>query len=326
EVLGSPFGVSLAEARKGHALLALGRPAEARGAYQTALPQEEGVYRPRGEALAPGKALLALAPEEAPTLPKALAEGYGARVGVAAWREVALLAASREGYARLSGHLTQTLAEGSLPLEALLADSQDLVLLSGGRQGFPSALLAQRRLEALDRLLRALKEAFRDRLFLSLYHGRLPGDDRRVRILRSLAQDLLGLRMLSALEEAREEVFRTEGVWLDLEALPQEEGVYRPLWRGETLGVFQLESPAQTAMSRRLRPRTGAWGRRRRSPCTRCWTGSWPGPTGSSSSRKSSSPSCTTGQGWTGPRRRPSARRWLRPGTRRTWSPYGSAS
>ncbi|RTI21350.1 hypothetical protein CSW21_07160 [Thermus scotoductus] len=266
------------------------------------------------------------APEEAPTLPKALAEGYGARVGVAAWREVALLAASREGYARLSGHLTQTLAEGSLPLEALLADSQDLVLLSGGRQGFPSALLAQRRLEALDRLLRALKEAFRDRLFLSLYHGRLPGDDRRVRILRSLAQDLLGLRMLSALEEAREEVFRTEGVWLDLEALPQEEGVYRPLWRGETLGVFQLESPAQTAMSRRLRPRTGAWGRRRRSPCTRCWTGSWPGPTGSSSSRKSSSPSCTTGQGWTGPRRRPSARRWLRPGTRRTWSPYGSAS
>ena len=30
--------------------------------------------------------------------------------------------------------------------------------------------------------------------------------------------DLLGLRMLSALEEAREEVFRTEGVWLDLEA------------------------------------------------------------------------------------------------------------
>jgi LuxR family maltose regulon positive regulatory protein len=42
EVLGSPFGVSLAEARKGHALLALGRPAEARGAYQTALALAEG--------------------------------------------------------------------------------------------------------------------------------------------------------------------------------------------------------------------------------------------------------------------------------------------
>ncbi|GAA6751821.1 error-prone DNA polymerase [Thermus antranikianii] len=121
---------------------------------------------------------------------------------------VLLLAASREGYARLSGHLTQALAEGSLPLEALLADSQDLVLLTGGRRGFPSALLAQRRLEALDRLLRALKEAFRDRLFLSLYHGRLPGDDRRVRILRSLAQDR-GLPYVAALEvrQATPELF-----------------------------------------------------------------------------------------------------------------------
>ncbi|RTH99974.1 hypothetical protein CSW29_06740 [Thermus scotoductus] len=80
--------------------------------------------------------------------------------------------------------------------------------LSGGRQGFPSALLAQRRLEALDRLLRALKEAFRDRLFLSLYHGRLPGDDRRVRILRSLAQDR-GLPYVAALEvrQATPELF-----------------------------------------------------------------------------------------------------------------------
>ncbi|MFN3369719.1 MAG: PHP domain-containing protein, partial [Thermus sp.] len=112
---------------------------------------------------------------------------------------VLLLAASREGYARLSAHLTQALEEGSLPLEALLADSQDLVLLTGGRRGFPSALLAQRRLEALQRLLRALKEAFRDRLFLSLYHGRLPGDDRRVRILRSLAQDQ-GIPYVAALE------------------------------------------------------------------------------------------------------------------------------
>jgi len=42
EVLGSPFGMSLAEARKGHALLALERPAEALGAYQTALALAEG--------------------------------------------------------------------------------------------------------------------------------------------------------------------------------------------------------------------------------------------------------------------------------------------
>ncbi|WP_279231698.1 DNA polymerase III subunit alpha [Thermus thalpophilus] len=112
---------------------------------------------------------------------------------------VLLLAASREGYARLSAHLTQILEGGSLPLEALLAENEDLVLLTGGREGFPSRLLAERRLEALDRLLRALEAAFRDRLFLSLYHARLPGDDRRARVLRALAQDR-GLPYVAALE------------------------------------------------------------------------------------------------------------------------------
>ncbi|MFC0595630.1 hypothetical protein ACFFFP_05550 [Thermus composti] len=42
EVLGSPFGVSLAEARRGHALLALGRLEEAEAAYRSALALSEG--------------------------------------------------------------------------------------------------------------------------------------------------------------------------------------------------------------------------------------------------------------------------------------------
>lgn len=42
EVLGSPFGMSLAEARKGHALLALSRLEEARAAYEAALALAEG--------------------------------------------------------------------------------------------------------------------------------------------------------------------------------------------------------------------------------------------------------------------------------------------
>ncbi|TBH21534.1 hypothetical protein [Thermus thermamylovorans] len=42
EVLGSPFGLSLAEARRGHALLALGRLEEAQAAYRTALALAEG--------------------------------------------------------------------------------------------------------------------------------------------------------------------------------------------------------------------------------------------------------------------------------------------
>ncbi|GAB5602527.1 hypothetical protein FJNA_10520 [Thermus sp. FJN-A] len=42
EALGSPFGLSLAEARRGHALLALGRLEEARAAYRAALALAEG--------------------------------------------------------------------------------------------------------------------------------------------------------------------------------------------------------------------------------------------------------------------------------------------
>lgn len=42
EVLGSPFGMSLAEARRGHALLALGRLKEAEAAYRSALLLAEG--------------------------------------------------------------------------------------------------------------------------------------------------------------------------------------------------------------------------------------------------------------------------------------------
>ncbi|MFN4073924.1 MAG: hypothetical protein ACK4G4_11015 [Thermus sp.] len=73
-------------------------------------PQGEAAWRgllqelyrltPRVEALAPGKALLAL--DDLP-LARSLAQGYRARVGVAPWREVALLAAwaSREGEVRL---------------------------------------------------------------------------------------------------------------------------------------------------------------------------------------------------------------------------------
>lgn len=42
EVLGSPFGMSLAQARRGHALLALGRLEEAGAAYRSALAMAEG--------------------------------------------------------------------------------------------------------------------------------------------------------------------------------------------------------------------------------------------------------------------------------------------
>ena len=68
--------------------------------------------------------------------------------------------------------------------------------------------------------------------------------------------DLLGLRMLSALERAREEVFRLEGSWLDLAELPDEPAVWELIGRGDTLGLFQVESPSQQQTSRVMRVRS----------------------------------------------------------------------
>jgi error-prone DNA polymerase len=68
--------------------------------------------------------------------------------------------------------------------------------------------------------------------------------------------DLLGLRMLSALEHAREEVFRMEGAWLDLGDLPDESPVWDLISSGDTLGLFQVESPSQQHISKTMRSRT----------------------------------------------------------------------
>ena len=68
--------------------------------------------------------------------------------------------------------------------------------------------------------------------------------------------DLLGLRMLSALERAREEVFSLEGSWLDLAELPDEPAVWELIGEGDTLGLFQVESPSQQQTSRVMRVRS----------------------------------------------------------------------
>ncbi|MBN1855675.1 MAG: error-prone DNA polymerase [Dehalococcoidia bacterium] len=69
--------------------------------------------------------------------------------------------------------------------------------------------------------------------------------------------DLLGLRMLSLLDEARVLVEREHGVVLDLDALPQDDaGVYDMIGRCDTIGVFQIESRAQMQTLPRTRPRS----------------------------------------------------------------------
>jgi error-prone DNA polymerase len=66
--------------------------------------------------------------------------------------------------------------------------------------------------------------------------------------------DLLGLRMMSVLQEAIAMVNET-GAAVDLAHLPPDDPeVYRMLQRAETVGVFQVESRAQMATLPRLRP------------------------------------------------------------------------
>jgi len=68
--------------------------------------------------------------------------------------------------------------------------------------------------------------------------------------------DLLGLRMLGVFERCREEVLRTEGTWLTLTDLPDDPEVWRGIQHGDTMGLFQIESPAQTRITVDMQPRS----------------------------------------------------------------------
>jgi error-prone DNA polymerase len=67
--------------------------------------------------------------------------------------------------------------------------------------------------------------------------------------------DLLGLRMLSAVERCVDEVACVRGERIDLSRIPLDDPeVYATIQRAETTGVFQIESRAQMQMLRRSRP------------------------------------------------------------------------
>jgi len=143
--LGARPGMSLEAAQARVAsLLALPYPPQAEAAWR-ALLRELHALTPWVEPQEPGVAFLRLSPEEA----RLLAQGYGARVGVASWREVALVAAwsAREGEARV-------VAEGE---EGGFLDRLPLHLLRG--VGLTPEGLARLRLLGLRRVgeLRAWK-------------------------------------------------------------------------------------------------------------------------------------------------------------------------
>jgi error-prone DNA polymerase len=67
--------------------------------------------------------------------------------------------------------------------------------------------------------------------------------------------DLLGLGMLEGLHRAIDTVASYHGVGLDMATIPQDDAVYEMLCRGDSVGVFQVESRAQMATLPRLQPR-----------------------------------------------------------------------
>jgi len=67
--------------------------------------------------------------------------------------------------------------------------------------------------------------------------------------------DLLGLGMMSVLEQAVPMIRAHEGVQIDLAKLPEgDPAVYEMLQKADTVGVFQVESRAQMATLPRMRP------------------------------------------------------------------------
>ena len=69
--------------------------------------------------------------------------------------------------------------------------------------------------------------------------------------------DLLGLRMLSLIDEARELVDQHRGIVIDFDDLPTDDpAVYELISNADTVGVFQVESRAQMQTLPKVKPRS----------------------------------------------------------------------
>jgi DNA polymerase III subunit alpha len=70
-----------------------------------------------------------------------------------------------------------------------------------------------------------------------------------------LKMDFLGLRNLDVIEDAVEIIRRSHGVELDIEGVPLDDAkTYEMLARGDSIGVFQLESEGMREAMRKVRP------------------------------------------------------------------------
>lgn len=67
--------------------------------------------------------------------------------------------------------------------------------------------------------------------------------------------DFLGLRNLTILEQIRWSIYKVGGPWIEFERIPmQDEKTFQLLQRGDTLGIFQLESEGMKQALRDIQP------------------------------------------------------------------------
>ncbi len=86
-------------------------------------------------------------------------------------------------------------------------------------------------------------------------HRMIQADKDDVELLGYLKLDILGVRMLSSMRHAIDEIARTTGEKVDLDRVPLDDAATFELIRAsDTLGCFQIESPGQRELLQKLQP------------------------------------------------------------------------
>jgi error-prone DNA polymerase len=86
-------------------------------------------------------------------------------------------------------------------------------------------------------------------------HRMIQADKDDVELLGYLKLDVLGVRMLSSMRHALDEIARTIGEKVDLDRIPlDDEPTFEMIRDSDTLGCFQIESPGQRELLQKLQP------------------------------------------------------------------------
>jgi error-prone DNA polymerase len=83
----------------------------------------------------------------------------------------------------------------------------------------------------------------------------IQADKDDVELLGYLKLDVLGVRMLSSMRHATDEIARTLGEKIDLDRIPLDDApTFEMIRASDTLGCFQIESPGQRELLQKLQP------------------------------------------------------------------------